>query len=80
MGTPYRAVKVVITIDVDSGQVDSVKDENGNTIPQLGSWAEGVPEPLGGPREVLKVHWHHHSPGCITIPIAGGGVYQACFP
>ena len=76
----HIAAKMVIILDVDSGRVDSVKDENGVNISPVGSLSDLIALPPGGPRDVAKIHWHHHSPGCITLTIAGGGVYQICFP
>jgi hypothetical protein len=78
IGTEMR-----ITVLVEEGKVTAVKDQNNNDIPEVGAKVEGgiveeVAEPLGGPREVAILKWHHHSPGCITLKVAGGGKYQIC--
>jgi len=70
------ATKMVITVDIVSGNVDHVKDENGNNIPQT---LQAASHPPGGPRQVAHINWHRTNPTCITLNVAGGGQYQICF-
>jgi hypothetical protein len=72
--------KMIITVDVKTHTIDSVKNASGTTIPEVGT--EGIevsPPPPGGYGQVALIKWHHHSPYCITLDIAGGGQYEVCF-
>jgi len=69
------ATKMVITVDIASGNLENVKDENGNHIPQM---LQAATPPHGGFREIGNLRWSRTNPTCLTLTVIGGGQYQIC--
>jgi hypothetical protein len=69
--------KAVITIDVATGLIDSVKKVIGSTETEIIAGNQQIPTPPGGFRHCCTVLWFTGS-DCITVNLPGGGSFQIC--
>ena len=71
--------KAVITINVDTGAIESVKKVIGSTETRVDSGNQQIPTPPGGFMHCCTVLWFTGS-NCITINLGGGASFLVCNP
>jgi hypothetical protein len=71
--------KVVITIDVATGAIDSVKKKIGSTETLVNVGSQPATPP-GGFTPCCTVFYYTVNPNCVTINLPGGGSFVVCHP